>query len=381
VHSGPVKQKFRKLRVLEMCTDFGTGGISRHAIDLQKWLNARGHSVALGGTPGEWAGPDTDDNFLDIPVRYVASEGGNVLARLTYLLRCALKMRRWLARNPTDIIHVHETAPALVARLATLGRRLPMIITYHGSDPDRLKSFGATARRADLVITPSHRSGDDLVTLGGVARDKLNVIGLGIKPAPPVDPDQVAALRTELLGDGTRLIVTLARIAHQKGIDILIDCVAQMKMTRPDFRFVIVGEGPLEADMKARATQKNLLSHLTFAGRSEQPFTYLHAGDLMLLTSRWEALPISIVESFQAATPVVATDCSGVAELVDDTVGACVAKGDTDAICAAVQRVLDDRDGHKALSRSALERSREPRFDPDVVNARFEAIYQQLIGA
>ena len=287
-------------------------------------------------------------------------------------------MRRWLARHPVDLIHVHESAPALVAKLASWGYGVPMVITYHGSDPARVPAFGRIARRADLVITPSHRSGDDLVARGGVAREKLQVIGLGIKPAPPEDAAEVAGLRAELLGDGTKLVVTVARIAHQKGIDVLIECVARMMVSHPQYRFVVIGEGPLEAEMLASARALGVLSHLRFAGRSERPFVYLRAADLMLLTSRWEALPISIVEAFQTGTPVGATDCSGVAELVDDAVGACVPKGDVTAICAAVQGVLED-DGLQKLKAAALQRSKEARFDPDVVNAWFEAVYRGLL--
>ena len=75
VVSDPAGQSTRPLRVLQMCTDFGTGGIARHVIDLQDWLQARGHRVSLAGTAEEWAGPDTDADFLDIPLRYVAGEG------------------------------------------------------------------------------------------------------------------------------------------------------------------------------------------------------------------------------------------------------------------------------------------------------------------
>ncbi len=370
----------RPLRILLLCTDFGMGGIARHTLDLQTWLVAQGHQVYLGGTIGEWAGPKTDVDFLDMPTRYVGSDGGNILARLGHIARAAVRMRRWLSKHPVDLIHAHESAPALVADLARKGRNIPLIVTYHGSDPERIRSFGAIARRADLVITPSHRSAKSLETMGQVPASKLQVIGLGIKPAPADETVDVAALRKKLLGDGKHLIVTIARIAHQKGIDILIECVARLKESHPHYRFVVIGDGPLEAEMLALAKRKGVLSHLTFAGRSETPFRYLRAADLKLLTSRWEALPISIVEAFQAGLPVVATDCSGVGELVDERVGRCVPKGDVDAICQAVSQTLEDAKGLQKKSATALKRSHEGRFDPDTINRQFETTYRALIG-
>lgn len=378
--SKPRSSQSRPLRVLHMCTDFGMGGIARHALDLQKWLQTQEHQVFLGGSVGEWAGPETDAEFLDIPTLRVAAGGGNILQRLGHLAIGVLRMRRWLARHRVDLIHAHESAPALVADLARKGRNIPLIITYHGSEPERVRAFGSIARRADLVITPSHRAAKNLATKGGVPEEKLKVIGLGIKPAPAETPDDVATLRRDLIGDGTHLIVILARIAYQKGIDILIDSVAQMKESHPNYRFVVVGDGPLEDEMQALARQKDVLSHLNFVGRSEMPFRYLRAGDLMLLTSRWEALPISIVEAFQTGTPVVATDCSGVSELVDESVGKCVPKGDVAAICQAVWETLEDAPGLTAKSAAALKRSKEARFDPDTINATFEATYRALLA-
>ena len=119
---------------------------------------------------------------------------------------------------------------------------------------------------------------------------------------------------------------------------------------------------------------------IIFVGRTEMPYRYLRAADLMLLTSRWEALPISIVEAFRVGTPVVATDCSGVHELVDDTVGACVPIGDVAAIAGAVAGVLDDPVRRAGMGQAARARSGEDRFKPDWINRQFEATYLELVA-
>jgi glycosyltransferase involved in cell wall biosynthesis len=169
-------------------------------------------------------------------------------------------------------------------------------------------------------------------------------------------------------------------MTYQKGVDVLIDCIARLKHSHPQMRFALVGDGPLEQDMRALAKEKDVLSHLTFVGRVDGPYLYLRAADMMLLTSRWEALPITIVESFQSATPVVATSCSGVVELVDDTVGACVSIGNIDEICEAVIAVTENKGSLKLMSDAAFERSKEDRFDPDWVHQQFEKTYRDLIA-
>ena len=271
-----------------------------------------------------------------------------------------------------------KSAPALVALLARIGTGVPVAVTYHGAEPGRVAEFGRIARRCDLVIAPSHRSAEDLATIGRVPEHKLKVIGLGVPPAPQDRADEVAALRAELLGEGDRLIVTVARLLHQKGIDILIDAVVRLRETHPGYRFVVVGDGPDRNALEALARDKGTGENLRFVGRTERPHLYLRAADLFLLTSRWEALPFTIVEAFQCGTPAVATACSGVVELIDDTVGATVPVGDVGAICTAVETVLGDEPRRQAMKAAALARSGEDRFRPDWVHAEFERTYRAL---
>jgi glycosyltransferase involved in cell wall biosynthesis len=313
-----------------------------------------------------------------LPTRYVAGDGGGLPARLRHLAVAVWRLRRWLRAHRPDLIHAHESAPALVADLARRGLGIPLVTTYHGSEPERVAAFGRVARRSDLVITPSHASAADLVGVGGVPRERVEVLGLGLAPAPAHDPAQVAALRARLLDGGGRLVVTVARMVPQKGIDILIDCAARLGESHPDLRFAVVGDGPDEAALRALAEARGLAGRLRFEGRSADPHLYLRAADLCLLTSRWESLPFTVVEAFQAGTPVVATACSGVVELVDDTVGATPPVGDVPAICAAVAAVLADEPRRAAMGEAALRRSREARFDPDAVHRRFEAAYLRL---
>lgn len=368
-----------RLHIVQMPSVYGTGGIARHVLDLSAWLEARGHRVTPISTAGEWYGPTNNPEFIDLPLLYTGADGGGMHRRLWNLLKSVIQLRRWLNRNSVDVIHAHESGPALVALLAVGRRDIPIAVTYHGSHYDRVPGFGRIAARTDLVITPSLRASEDLVARGGVAKDKVRVIGLGIKPAPKDNPTDIAALRAELLGDGSQLVVTLSRLVYQKGIDILIDVVTRVSQSHPHIRFAVLGEGPLDEEMSALARARGVADKLQFVGRTETPYLYLRAADMMVLTSRWEALPISIVEAFRAGKPVVATDCSGVRELVDGNVGACVPVGDVPAIADAVIRVLGDPQKLVALSEAAAERGTENRFDPDWVNSRFEVTYRELV--
>ena len=78
--------------------------------------------------------------------------------------------------------------------------------------------------------------------------------------------------------------MTIARVAHQKGIDVLIDCVARLTKSHAGYRFVVVGDGPQDQEMRAQVSARNLDDHLQFVGRSKIPYRYLRAADLIVCT-------------------------------------------------------------------------------------------------
>lgn len=197
-----------------MCTIFGVGGIARHTLGLGSWLKQRGHRIYLAGSHGDWVNEDAFDGFLQIDTLKVGGEGGAPPRRLGDVARSVFALRQSLKALDIDLIHAHESVPALVALMARAGLGIPLVVTYHGSDPQRTRGFGRVARHAEKVITPSYRAAEDLERLDGVPKKNLGAIGLGVDPAPPDEPKDVAVLPSELLSDGTHLVVTNARIAY-----------------------------------------------------------------------------------------------------------------------------------------------------------------------
>ena len=371
------------MRLIQVCTNFGPGGIQRHVLDLTAALRARGHDVFTAGSPGEWLEAGTDPRFADVDLLGVTHEGGSLPRRLHRAFAAAARLRAFVGTVRPDLIHAHESGPALVAWLAAAGRGIPLIVTYHGSEPERIAGFGRVARNvATRVVTPSHRSADDLARIGGVPTALLKVLGLGIARRPAPEHGAVAALRARFArGADDVLVVTVARLAHQKGIDVLIDVVRRAVAARPRLSFVVVGDGPLRDRVGDWARDAGVADRVAFVGHSERPHEYLAAADVFLLTSRWEALPLSIVEALREGLPIVATDAGGVRELVDAAVGAVVPIGDTPALSSALLRLCDDPRLRARCSENAARRGDEDRFDPEFVHAQFERFYRDILAA
>lgn len=368
------------MRILQVCTNFLPGGIQRHVLDLTAYLRDQGHQVTLAGDAGDWGTADDPDRIL-LPLAKVAGTGGSALRRMSALIPVALTLRREIRARRIELVHSHETAPALAVRLATAGMRLPRLMTFHGAAPDREASVARIARTcADLTISPSKTSLDSLIAKG-LPRDRTRHLGLGIAPMPVLDPVAVAALRRDLLGPtGRYLILSLSRLQPQKGIDVMVEAARRVVAREPGAVFAVAGKGPLLAQARGWAQDAGVAGNFRFLGPVSTVPLHLLAADLFLLTSRWEALPISIVEAFRAGLPAIATDCGGVSELIDSAVGALLPVGDAAGIADAILSMIADPVLARRKAAAALARSAEPRFDPATVHAGFAVTYAEMIA-
>lgn len=366
------------MRILQLCTNFRPGGIQRHVLDLTADLRARGHVVTLAGDDGAWG--EAAGDVLPVRLNRVAGLGGSLTNRLGGLWPAIRLLRRTLRERRIELIHAHETAPAIVARLASVGLGIPVLMTFHGSAPAREAGVARVGRFcADLTLSPSRTSLDKLIAKG-LPPARARQMGLGIAPLPDTDPAEVAALRQTLLDDKAGpLIFSLSRLQEQKGIDIMVDVAARVVAEVPGAVFAVGGGGPQADLVHGWAEEAGVADNMRFLGPISTVPQHLRAADIYLLTSRWEALPISIAEAFRAGLPVVATDCGGVKELVDDRVGALLPVGDAAGIAAALLAMIRDDALRHRLGAAALARSAEPRFDPDAIHGQFEALYREII--
>ena len=275
---------------------------------------------------------------------------------------------------------MHETAPALVARLATLGKNIPIVMTFHGSAPERIPSAAKIGKYcADIVASPSRISLNALIA-NGVRADKTKVLRNGIKPLRSASADTIATLRERYLPDGRgQIVFSPSRLAPQKGIDIMIEVAKRVLEKRPDTQFVVAGGGVLTGTVNDWAEAAGVGENMHFLGAIDTVPEHLQASDLFLLTSRWEALPISIVESFRAGLPVVATDCGGVSELVDDQVGKLCTVEDVDGITDAVLTLLQSDELRQQKRAAAIARSEEKQFDVDHAHEQILATYRAVL--
>ena len=361
------------------------GGVQTHIKNLRQWLKSHGHSVISAGAHLHAENEKCDD-AVDLPLdRCTGADGGDrhdpVIIRMFWMVRSAIMLRRAIARTEVDIVHAHETTPLLVAWLATIGLKRPLIMTFHGASPDRQVSLGLIARLfADYVISPSQTGVDRLAALG-IPKDRIVQIGLGVPTFAQPDASRIAMIRTAALGEsGKFLIFSLSRLEPQKGLDAMIRVASKVRAKVRGARFVVAGDGPLRQQLEEQLLYYQVNDIMTFIGKTDCAGDYLRASDVYLLTSRWEELPISIVEAMRAGLPIVATDCGGVGELVDDGIGRICRIDDETALANSLVEICLNAELKQSLSNNSKNRGDESRFSVENINSKYESLYQRLIS-
>lgn len=189
-----------------------------------------------------------------------------------------------------------------------------------------------------------------------------------ITAAPPVSR---ASLSTP---DDAPVVLALARLHWKKGIDTLIDALAQL----PGVYGWIAGAGPLEAELKARATAAGLDARIRFLGWRNDRSALLAACDVVAFPSRYEPFGTVTVEAWAAGKPLVVADSAGPAATVThDEDALLVPKDDVAALRDAIRRVLEDGETARRLVDNG-RRAYEARFTRIAFVRAAMALYDKI---
>lgn len=257
---------------------------------------------------------------------------------LAYLIEAAWLVRDWRRRGVTHV-HAHfGTNPAAVARIARAMGGPPYSFTVHGPDefdaPGMIDLNGKIADAAFVAAISDY--GRSQLMRWADWRDwpKIGIVRCGL------DADFIATTPTEV--PNTPQFCYIGRLSAQKGLPVLIDAVAQLVPVHPDLRMTVVGDGPLRADLEARAALLGVKETLYFVGSASNADVARHiaAARALVVPSFAEGLPVVIMEALALGRPVIATAVAGIPELVDGGDGWVVPPGNADALAGAMREAL-----------------------------------------
>ena len=297
--------------------------------------------------------------------------------------RATAEFRRIFRAERPDIVHTHSSFSAKLAAWQE-GIRV-RIYTRHSVFPPPKKLTTFPGRQisglvnntlATHIIAVAQAAADNL-TDTGVNPRKIQVIVNGVEPMTPPTAETRAALREAMgFGEDHFVVGMSARLEEVKGHRYFLDAAAALAAEDPMMRFLIIGTGACEADLRAQAESLGIADKVCFGGFVTNVADYVGSMDLVVNCSfGTEATSLALAEAMSLSRPIVATTYGGNPYMVEDGVnGYLVPIKDSPALAEAILRVRRDPAGYAALCHGAYTRYTE-RFTAAAMTRQMEALY------
>lgn len=316
----------RKLDILLYTRASGGGGAERVWSILAAGLAARGHRVIFAfdeRVPGIPIDPTVE--VVDVGARH-----GTAVLKLAGLMR----------RRRFDVVAaaVSVSCVKLALAKALAPTRAPLVLSYHGFEEYKTGRLSAAAYYGLplLRLVTSRFVGvsdgivEALVSRWHAPADRTERIYNPVPLLPAATAEEIA-VRPPVVG-------AVGRLSREKGMDVLIDAFA--RLTTPDARLVIGGDGPERDNLVRQAAELGVADRVRFLGRVASAAEVYGLARVAAVPSRTEAFGMTTVEALSAGLKVVASDCAGSREILAGHAGQLVPVGDAAALAAALDRAL-----------------------------------------
>lgn len=285
-----------------------------------------------------------------------------------------------------DILHtrLNVSNTVGVAAAACLGKDRPVIV--RSFDNDVVQDYGPVARlaaaflasRVDAEVAISESVQRSMIQAFGGRMGRSEVIPPGVDlerfDRTAADPGRVREVRS----GAARVVGTVARLAGQKNLTVLLDALSALRAEMPGLRLVVAGEGPLRHRLERQAADLGVLEGVSFLGHQEDVVAVYASMDVFVLPSHHEGFGVVFLEAMSMGVPVVGTRVVGSVDAIqEEKTGLLVPPGDARALAHAIRRLLTEEGLADGLVENARKWVRD-RGSRAVMAAGMERLYREL---
>ncbi|MFE3192945.1 glycosyltransferase family 4 protein [Nocardia sp. NPDC059240] len=349
------------------------GGVQAHVVELAQVLIERGHKVSV-------LAPAADDtplpDFVVSAGKAVAIPYNGSVARLSFGPTAYTRIRRWIAENDFDVLHIHEPNAPSLSMLALKIAEGPIVATFHTSTT---KSLVLSTFQG--VLRPYHEKISGRIAVSELAR-RWQVEALGGDAVEIPNGVDVPAFAHAPLLEGYprqgKSVLFLGRFDEpRKGMDVLLGALPELVRRHPGLEVLIVGRG--DEDRLRREAGENA-GHLRFLGQvsDAEKASAMRSADVYVAPNLGgESFGIVLVEAMAAGTAVVASDLDAFRRVLrDGTAGRLVPVGDSERLAEAISTMLTDDQQREEYIRTANQVVGE--YDWPVVAEQILRVYETV---
>lgn len=333
------------MKIFYVIDSFDLGGAQTQLLELVQCLDKHEYQVAVCPI---WPLMSLEPAFLDAGVEIIRIHKKYSID-FSEIWRLSQSMRHF----QPDIVHTWLFTGNLWGRLAAIFAKVPVIVagemTVVPSEkvPSIFLSINRILAHWTDVITANSQSGIDRLRVDGFETSKLRRIYHGVD-LKRFSPEKVNLYRDEIrnrlgIRPGVVTIFVMARMTPQKGYPVFLQAVKQIVESGSDVCCFLIGDGPDRDSLEKLTLFLGLSEIVHFLGFRQDTPELLSASDIFVISSYWEGLPNAVLEAMAMGLPVVATNVSGTAEVVQDgKTGILVPPGDSQAMANSLLFLMND---------------------------------------
>ena len=342
------------------------GGGEKWLINVAEGLKNKGHKI--------WVGVRPESRLLNAAVRKgLETVNLNILSDIS--IYHIFKIT-WLIRKLSIDVVITKGRDLTITGLAAKASGNPLLIVRHGL-PLR-KSFRKHRfllnKFADGIIANTNTIKELYESMNWVPADFTRVIYNGTSVNSSTIPFNYGDLFP-----GKRIILSVGRLARQKGFEYLIEAAGILNNSHDDLMLIILGQGKLEGKLRAYAKAKGVSEMIHFAGFIEDVSPYLKGCDIFVLPSLYEGMPNAAMEAMAYGKPVIITRVNGASELIpDEGKGILIPPRDPQAIADELEKLLHDNERSQRMGLEAERHIKENYSIPSMVSNIESYLEKQL---
>jgi len=367
----------KKKSVLHIVEELRIGGLEKIIYDLATKMNTEKYTVTVwciargGEIAEELIRAGIDVRILGINSYY---NPFNII-----------RMAKFIGKHNPDILHSHTYFSNTIGRIAGRLANVPVIIThvhntYFNYSIKNLLIERVLSFFTDKIICCSKAVRDFVLKHEKIKIQKTVVIHNGINLRKFHEGFNGVSLRKSFkISDDAPVIITVASLTEKKGHKFLLKAITSIKKRYRNIKVLIVGDGPLEHELKKIARDYNLRNSVIFAGQRNDIPELLKISDIFVLPSLQEGFPLAVIEAMSTGLPVVATSVGGVPEVIEHgETGLLIPLGNPEALSDAIMILLKDEKIGKEIGRQGQKVISE-NFVSDKMVAEIDQLYSACI--
>lgn len=360
------------MNILHLSRTMGQGGAEKIVFQLACAEKKKGNHISVASCGGVYTELLEKKDILHHQVCDLECKNPMIILQTLRILEKIIRKER------IEILHTHHRMAALYGRLLKIRfPKLKLVYTAHNVFYNK-KRLTNISLSDSYIVAVGKNVKKNLIEFFDIKEENIQIIynAVKIKELGNYEPN------TRLENwkkEGFFLVGIIGRLSEQKGVDVFIESIKNIKAQNMKVKGVIIGDGELKEFFENMILEHDLQNDIWMMGYQEHIVTLIQQLDLIAMPSRWEGFPLLPIEVFGAGKTLVANDIGGINEIVQHkNNGILVPKDDIEALSKEIMALMNNRKMRESLEQNAKEYYKK-HFCYESFIEQYDSLYQRIL--